>query len=221
MIKYFLLVVALLCGCSPVKKVTSNEFFIEKTAGEYIGAIAIADSVISGKCSIYYSNYKKDWPDINQAMYEFKNVLTSEYIANRPYISQRLIEEQVINDIFDGTFEKSLNQIKARFSLVDGTRESCNRLLVDVTMHLTTLQWSWGLFRDNSYWGRAMAEYQRSAIKANGGKPPSENILPKLTFDQLQEGFQRIDYFRKQRDIGLITQREFEIRRAKILETLY
>ena len=90
-------------------------------------------------------------------------------------------------------------------------------------MHLTTLQWQWNLFRDNSYWGQAMEAYKKEVAKTNATnlKVPNENVVPKLTFDQLQEGFQRIDYFRIQRDNGVITQQEFELRRSRIISTLY
>jgi len=219
----FLLLLMTIVGCAPVTKVTSNEYFIEENGGNYIGSIAVADSFLQGNCAVFLPNYKKDWPDINQAMYEFKNVLTSEYIANRPYVQRNLIEKQVIEEIFGGQFETSLNKIKVKFRLVDGSREECLRLFQNVSMHLTIVKWQWNLFRDNSYWGQAINEYKKEAIKNHQNKPRllGEDVVPKLTFDQLQEGFQRIDYFRKQRDVGLISQQEFEVRRSKIISTLY
>jgi len=210
-------------ACTPVTKVTSNEYFIQENGANYIGSIVVADMFLESNCRVYLPNYKKDWPDVNQAMYEFKNVLTSEYIANRPYIQRKLIEQQVVEEIFDGQFEKSLNKIKAQFKVKDRTREECILLYQDISLHLTTVQWQWNLFRDNSYWGQAMENYKKGVLKTNAAnlKVPNENIVPKLTFDQLQEGFQRIDYFRIQRENGLISQQEFDLRRSKIISTLY
>ncbi len=220
-----LILIALLCivGCTPVTKVTSNEYFIQENGANYIGSIVVADMFFESNCRTYLPNYKKDWPNVNQAMYEFKNVLTSEYIANRPYIQKKLIEQQVVQEIFDGQFEKSLNQIKAQYRVKDRTREECILQYQNISMNLATLQWQWNLFRDNSYWGKAMEGYKKEALKtsSNNLKTPNENMVPKLTFDQLQEGFQRIDYFRIQRENGVITQQEFELRRSRIISNLY
>jgi hypothetical protein len=220
-----LTLIALLCivGCTPVTKVTSNEYFIQENGANYIGSIVVADMFLEGTCRAYLPNYKKDWPDVNQAMYEFKNVLTSEYIANRPYVQRKLIEQQVVQEIFNGQFEKSLNKIKAQFVIKDRSREECIIQYQDISLHLATLQWQWNLFKDNSYWGEAMANYKKGILKANATnlRVPNENIVPQLTFDQLQEGFQRIDYFRIQRENGVITQQEFELRRSRIINNLY
>ena len=224
MTKQLILIALLgLIGCAPVTRVTSNEYFIQENGANYIGSIVIANLFFESNCRVYFSNFKKDWPDINQAMYEFKNVLTSEYIANRPYVQKKLIEQQVVQEIFDGQFEKSLNKIKAQYKVKDRTREECIRQYQDVSMHLATLQWQWNLFRDNSYWGQAMESYKKEVLKTNAAnlKAPNDNVVPKLTFDQLQEGFQRIDFFRIQRDNGVITQQEFELRRSRIISTLY
>jgi hypothetical protein len=210
----------LLCSCSPVKKVTMQEYFIQENGGNYIGALAVADGMMSSKCMLHFPNIKKSWANPNQVMYEFKSVLTSQLIANRPYIKQELIEQQIIEEIFEGSFERSINQTKERFKLLNGSREECAELYKNITMHLTVVQWQWEMIRDNSYWGRIMDDYRKKEISKNNGTFPAKNIIPKLTYDELLAGFQRIDFFRKQRDNGYLSNQEFQIKRSAILRSL-
>lgn len=215
-----ILSIAALTSCSPVKKVTMQEYFIQENGGNYIGALAVADGMIASQCALHFPHIKKSWANPNQVMYEFKSVLTSQLIANRPYIKQELIEQQVIEEIFSGAFEKSIIQTREKFKLLNGSKEECIELYKNITMHLTVVQWQWEMIRDNSYWGRIMDDYRRKEIGKNNGTIPMKNLIPKLSYDDLLEGFQRIDFFRKQRDNGHITNAEFQTKRTAILRSL-
>lgn len=201
--------------------------------GAYLGSVAIAEHLKSTPCFNRWVLVNQ-WESLPQAFDEFSKVVITELVLQNPNSSRYEIEK-----IFNQErvkMERMVYKETEKFRNLEVSDRECRQDGPKIKAFMMDAYKQWKLAKDGSAWEfyansgtQAPSATSASNVWGTGtSKPVPESAevaraptpARKPTMDDTLEGAQRIDFFKKLLDLGVITKEEFLQKRAEILATM-
>lgn len=193
--------------------------FIGEKGGAYLASVGIAQHLKSTRCFNAWLSANQ-WESLPAAFDEFSKVIITELVLQNPQATRRQIEN--VYETQRGKIEQMVYSETEKFKGIQVSDEECRVEGSKVRNFMMNAYKEWKLIKDGSAW-----EFYANTPpvpQAQSQHIPNQPIITtaksKPTIDDALEGAQRIDFFKKLMDLGVITKEEFAIKRAEILKTM-
>lgn len=197
--------------------------FIGEKGGAYLASVGIAQHLKNTRCFNAWLSVNQ-WETLPAAFDEFSKVIITELVLQNPQATRRQIEN--VYETQRGRIEQMVYSETEKFKGIQVSDEECRVEGPKVRNFMMNAYKEWKLIKDGSAW-----EFYANTSPTTSAKSldqaqniPSQQISSvtksKPTIDDALEGAQRIDFFKKLMDLGVITKEEFAIKRAEILKTM-
>lgn len=220
LIRLFVLLCAFFCAAFGQATTRDLQSVGEKGAA-YLTSIAVAQH-LQGTTCFHSWLVAKRWESLPQAFDEFSKVMITEIVLQYPNANRQEIERMFNTERVK--LEKVVYQETEKFRNIQISDTQCRKERDQIQTFLSQSYTQWKSLRDTSAW-EFYANTPTAPQRLTPSIPqaaPAVAAIParKPSIDDTLEGAQRIDFFKKLLDLGVITQEEFVKKRAEILATM-
>lgn len=191
--------------------------YIGEKGGAYLASIGIAQHLKNTRCFNAWLGANQ-WETLPQAFDEFSKVIITELVLQNPQATRRQIEN--VYEAQRGKIEQMVYKETEKFKGIQVSDEECRTEGLKVRNFMMNAYKEWKLIKDGSAWEFYTNTPPAPQAQVQNTAPISSTVKSRPTMDDTLEGAQRIDFFKKLMDLGVITKEEFAIKRAEILKTM-
>jgi hypothetical protein len=191
--------------------------FMGEKGGAYLASVGIAQHLKNTRCFNAWLSANQ-WESLPQAFDEFSKVIITELVLQNPQATRRQIEN--VYEAQRGKIEQMVYKETEKFKGIQVSDEECRIEGPKVKNFMMNAYKEWKLLKDGSAWEFYANASPAPQVQAAQNQISPVLAKPKPTIDDALEGAQRIDFFKKLMDLGVITKEEFAIKRAEILKTM-
>lgn len=193
--------------------------FMGEKGGAYLASVGIAQHLKNTRCFNTWLSVNQ-WENLPQAFDEFSKVIITELVLQNPQATRRQIEN--VYEVQRVKIEQMVYKETEKFKGIQVSDEECRVEGPKVKNFMMNAYKEWKLLKDGSAWEfyANTAPVPQAQSQNIQNQQMSSVVKPKPTIDDALEGAQRIDFFKKLMDLGVITKEEFAIKRAEILRTM-